>query len=154
MATRSLGFFLWGFVNPYFRGWKMLKIAPCTPAFPFVNPSIRRRLTPIEPKVLGVHGREVDLRASGVSEASDAGVGGVTREIEIFLLSSGRARGLCDSESGMAVLFLVSLGVLPPPAAAAGGPKVGSKPTPQPAVRHLPGGGGLHQAGAHCPVAP
>ena len=132
----------------------MLKIAPCTPAFPFVNPSIRRRLTPIEPKVLGVHGREVDLRASGVSEASDAGVGGVTREIEIFLLSSGRARGLCDSESGMAVLFLVSLGVLPPPAAAAAGPKVGSKPTPQPAVRHLPGGGGLHQAGAHCPVAP
>ena len=45
----------------------MLKIAPCTPAFSFVS-SIGRRPTSIEPKILGVHGREVDLRVSGVSE--------------------------------------------------------------------------------------
>ena len=67
MASRSLGFFLVVFGNTYFRGWKMLKIAPCTPAFSFVC-CVGRRPASIEPKILGVHGREVDLRVSGVSE--------------------------------------------------------------------------------------
>ena len=68
MASRSLGFFPMGLDESHFvQGWKMLKIAPCTPAFSFVC-CVRRRLASIEPKILGVPPREVDLRVSGVSE--------------------------------------------------------------------------------------
>ena len=67
MASRSLGFFPMGLDESHFvQGWKMLKIAPCTPAFSFVC-SMGPGPTSIEPKILGVHGREVDLRVSDVN---------------------------------------------------------------------------------------
>ena len=67
MASRSLGFFPMGLDESHFvQGWKMLKIVGGTPAFSFVC-SMGRRPTSIEPKILGVPPREVDLRVSDVN---------------------------------------------------------------------------------------
>ena len=67
MASRSLGFFPMGLDESHFvQGWKMLKIVGGTPAFFFVC-CVRPGLTSIEPKILGVPPREVDLRVSGVN---------------------------------------------------------------------------------------